>query len=164
MVQSLWNQIAETAGISFHDSPAQNARLLALLDISLADDVIAFYDAKYAYHFWRPVTAIRAVGTPDWTPLLTTPLDPSYPGAHAVISASAAAVLRQFFGTDRLDFSLGSSGTPGVTRSFHSFSEAADEASESRIYAGAHFRFDLNVGATLGDQVADFALDNVLTP
>ena len=161
-VQSLWNQIAETAGMSFHDSLAQNARLFALLDTSLADDVIAFYDAKYAYHFWRPVTAIRAAGTADWTPLLTTPLDPSYPGAHAVISGSAAAVLRQFFGTDRLDFSLGSSGTPGVTRSFQSFSQAADEASESRIFAGAHFRFDLTAGAALGDQIADFVFDNVL--
>jgi hypothetical protein len=163
-VQSLWNQIAETAGTSFHDSLAQNARLFALLDISLADDVIGFYDAKYAYHFWRPVTAIRAAGTPDWTPLLNTPLDPTYPGAHAVISGSAAAVLRQFFGTDRLDFSLGSSGTPGVTRSFQSFSQASDEASESRIFAGAHFRFDLTAGAAQGDQIADFVLDNVLRP
>jgi PAP2 superfamily len=127
--------------------------------MSLADDVIAFYQAKYAYHFWRPVTAIRAAGSPDWTPLLNTPLDPSYPGAHAVISGSAAAVLRQFFGGDRLDFSLTSAG---FTRSFQSFSQAADEASESRIFAGAHFRFDLTAGQAMGDEIGDFVFDRLL--
>ena len=44
---------------------AENARLFALLNLSLADGVIAFYDAKYTYNFWRPVTAIRAADTDD---------------------------------------------------------------------------------------------------
>ena len=78
-----------------------------LLNLELADGVIAFYDAKYTYNFWRPVTAIRAADTddnpetlvdPTWLPEVgnTTP-DPSYPGAHAVISAAAATVLIAFF-------------------------------------------------------------------
>ena len=61
-VQNVWNQIAQTAGLSFNNSLAQNARMFALLDASLADAVIALYDSKYAYHRWRPVTAVRAAG------------------------------------------------------------------------------------------------------
>ena len=170
-VQNVWNQIAQTAGLSFDNSLEQNARMFALLDTSLADGVIALYDAKYAYHRWRPVTAVQAAdddgnpdttGDPTWTPLAVTALDPSYVGAHAEISESAATTLRNFFGTDRLDFSLTNAGLPGVVRTFQSFSAAADEASVSRIYAGQHFRYDEDAGQALGDEIGDFVFDNIL--
>ena len=80
------------------------------------------------------------------------------------ISQSAATALREFFGTDRLDFSLATPSLPGVVRSFQSFSQAADEASVSRIYAGQHFRYDEDAGQTLGDQVGDFVADHILEP
>ena len=172
-VQNVWNQIAQTAGISHHNTLEQDARMFALLDTSLADGVIALYDSKYAYHRWRPVTAVRAAdtdGNPDtagdanWTPLAVTALDPSYAGAHAEISQSAAAALRRFFGDDRLDFSLTTPSLPGVVRSFQSFSQAADEAAVSRIYAGQHFRYDEDAGQALGDQVGEFVSDHVLGP
>jgi hypothetical protein len=172
-VQNVWNQIAQTAGLSFDNSLEQNARMFALLDTSLADGVIALYDAKYTYHRWRPVTAVRAAdndgnpdttGDPNWTPLAVTALDPSYVGAHAEISQSAATTLRDFFGTDRLDFSLTNPSVPGVVRAFQSFSEAADEAAASRIYAGQHFRYDEDAGQALGDQVGDFVFDHALSP
>ena len=127
------------------DDPEQNARLFALLDLSLADSVIAFYDAKYTYHFWRPITAIRAADNdgnpataadPNWTPLATTALDPSYPGAHAVVSAAGADVLSRFFGNDE-DFAVTSEVLPGVERTFTSFSDAADEASPQPHLRGA---------------------------
>ncbi|MFF3073423.1 vanadium-dependent haloperoxidase [Kitasatospora sp. NPDC057904] len=160
----VWNQIAQQAAAQAHTSLGQNARLFAQLDVSLADGVIALYDAKYAYHFWRPVTAVRAAGTdgndatagdPAWLPLFNTAPDPSYPGAHAEISQSAASALRNFFGNDVVDISLSNAGVPGVVREFHSFSAAADEAAESRIFAGQHFLFDENAGQALGDQVGD---------
>ncbi|TMA77794.1 MAG: vanadium-dependent haloperoxidase [Deltaproteobacteria bacterium] len=172
-VQNVWNQIAQTAGVSFANSLEQNARMFALLDTSLADGVIALYDSKYAYHRWRPVTAVQAAdndgnpdttGDPNWTPLAVTALDPSYAGAHAEISQSAATTLRDFFGTDRLDFSLTNPSLPGIVRSFQSFSEAADEAAVSRIYAGQHFRYDEDAGQALGDQVGDFVFDSILRP
>jgi hypothetical protein len=172
-VQNVWNQIAQMAALSFENSLEQNARMFALLDTSLADGVIALYDAKYAYHRWRPVTAVRAAdddgnpdtaGDPNWTPLAVTALDPSYVGAHAEISQSAATTLRDFFGADRLDFSLTNPNLPGIVRSFHSFSQAADEAAASRIYAGQHFRYDEDVGQALGDEVGDFVFDNLLGP
>jgi hypothetical protein len=92
----------------------------------------------------------------------TTP-DPSYPGAHAVISAAGAAVLISFFHRDHLDFQVTSEVMPGAERAFNSFSDAAQEATLSRIFAGVHFRFDLTHGQLLGRQVADFVVDNLLT-
>jgi PAP2 superfamily len=172
-IQNYWNEIAQTAALAHGTTLVQNARLFALLDLTVADSVIAFYDAKYTYHFWRPITAIRAAandgnpataGDPNWTPLATTALDPSYPGAHAVVSAAGADVLSTFFGSDSENFAVTSEVLPGVVRGFTSFSAAADEASLSRIYAGQHFRFDLVAGQRLGTQVADYVLRNFLLP
>jgi hypothetical protein len=171
-IQNYWNEIAQTASQAHNLNTAENARLFALLNLSLADGVIAFYEAKYTYNFWRPVTAIRAAGTddnpetlanPGWLPEVgKTAPDPSYPGAHAVISAAAAEVLRSFFGKDRFDFNVTSEVLPGTVRSFPSFSAAAEEATLSRIFAGQHFRFDLTTGNRLGREVADSVLDNLL--
>src|SRR5207237_8191823 len=94
----------------------------------------------------------------------TTPPDPSYPGPHAVISAAGAEVLTSFFHKDHFEFSVTSEVLAGVDRSFTSFSAAAEEATLSRIFAGVHFLFDLTSGRRLGDDVADFVVDNFLTP
>jgi len=172
-IQNYWNEIAQTATEAHHLTTAERARLFALLNFAIADSVIAFYDAKYTYNLWRPVTAIRAADTDDnpntvsdpaWLPEVgnTTP-DPSYPGAHAVISAAAFDVLISVLKRDRLRLTVTSEVLPGVTRSFESLSAAADEATLSRIFAGVHFRFDLTRGSRLGRSVADFVVDNVLT-
>jgi hypothetical protein len=90
-IQNYWNEISQTFTVAHRLTTAQSARLFALLNLSFADDVIAFYDAKYTYNFWRPVTAIRAADTginpetvadPNWLPEVgKTAPDPSYPGA-----------------------------------------------------------------------------------
>jgi len=172
-IQNYWNEIAQTASLAHELTTAEIARLFALLNLSFADGVIAFYDAKYTYNFWRPVTAIRAAATdgnpdtdadPNWLPEVgnTTP-DPSYPGAHAVISKAGAEVLISFFHNDNFDFSVTSEVMPGVERSFTSFEAAAQEATQSRLFAGVHFPFDLSTGQRLGADVADFVVDNFLT-
>jgi len=173
-IQNYWNEIAQTVSLAHSLTTGQNARLFALLNLSFADDVIAFYDAKYTYNLWRPVSAIRAgdadnntetVADPNWLPEVgKTAPDPSYPGAHAVISAAGAEVLISFFERDRFDLNVTSEVLPGVERSFTSFSAAAEEATLSRIFGGQHFRFDLTTGQRLGRDVADFVLDNFLTP
>jgi hypothetical protein len=172
-IQNYWNEIAQTASIARHLSTAQSARLFALLNLSLADGAIALYDAKYAYNLWRPVTAIRAAdlddnpdttGDPNWLPETgKTAPDPSYPGAHAVISAAAAEVLTSVMKQDRFAFDVTSEVTPDMVRPFTSFSSAAEEASLSRIFAGQHFRFDQTSGQRLGGEVADFVVDHFLT-
>jgi membrane-associated phospholipid phosphatase len=173
-IQNYWNEIAQTASLGHDLTTAENARLFALLNLSFADGVIAFYDAKYTYNFWRPVTAIRAAATdgdpdteadPNWLPEVgnTTP-DPSYPGAHAVISAAGAEVLISFFHKCHFEFNVTSEVLPGADpRSFASFPAAAEEATLSRIFAGVHFLFDLTTGRRLGNDVADFVVDNFLT-
>jgi PAP2 superfamily len=173
-IQNYWNEIAQTATLEHKLSLPESARLFALLNLAFADDVIAFYDAKYTYNFWRPITAIRGADTdnnpntianPDWLPAVgkTTP-DPSYPGAHAVISSSGAFLLRSFFRQDRFNFKVTSEVLPGVERSFTSFSAAEREATLSRIFAGVHFRSDLTTGSELGQDVAAFVSSHFLQP
>jgi hypothetical protein len=167
----VWNQIADQAALGFNTTLAQNARLFALLDTSLADGAVALYDAKYTDHRGRPITAITApdqgnpntTADPNWQPLAVTANDPSYPGAHAEFSQAAATVLQDVLGSDAFSFTL-SNPSVGITRSFDSFSQAADEASASRIYAGQHFRYDEDAGQTLGGRVADFVIDHALSP
>jgi hypothetical protein len=171
-IQNYWNEIAQSVTVALHLPTAETARVFALLNLALADSVIAFYDGKYTYNLWRPVTAVRAadadnnpdtIGDPTWLPEVgnTTP-DPAYPGAHAVISAAAADVLIGLFKRDRFNVTVTSEVLPGVTRTFESLSAAADEATLSRIFAGVHFRFDLTNGRQLGQRVADFIVDNFL--
>jgi membrane-associated phospholipid phosphatase len=172
-IQDFWNEIAQTAALRHHLSLAQSARLFALLNISLADTAIAFFDAKYTYQFWRPVTAIQMAGSdgnpstepnPTWLPLTTkTAPDPSYPGAHSAISAAGAEVLRFYFG-QRFTFDVTSESLAGVTRHFTSFSAAAQEAGLSRIYAGQHFRSDHVAGKDLGREVAESVDETILLP
>jgi hypothetical protein len=165
----VWNQVADQAAAGFGNDLEQNARLFALLDTTLADSAIGLYDAKYAFHRWRPITAITATdqgnanttADPNWVPLANTANDPSYPGAHATFSQAASTVLEDFFGTDVYSFSLTNSSV-GITRSFTSFSGASDEAAASRIFAGQHFRYDEEAGQTLGTQIADFVADHAL--
>jgi PAP2 superfamily protein len=173
-IQNYWNEITQTAASAHDLTTAQSSRLFALLNLTLADAVIAFYDAKYTYNLWRPVTAIRAADTdnnpqtvadPNFLPEVgKTAPDPSYPGAHATISAAGAEVLISFFEDDQFDFNVTSEALPGVERSFTTLSAAAEEATLSRIFAGQHFRFDLTAGSQLGRDVADLVLGRLLLP
>jgi hypothetical protein len=170
-IQNYWNEIAQTASIAHHLTTPENAALFAKLNVSLADTVIAFYDAKYTFNRWRPVTAIRLADTEGnpatpadatWLPegKKNTAPDPSYPGAHAAISAAAAEVLASFFRRDAFNLDVTSEVLPGVVRSFTSFSAAFDEASFSRVLAGQHFSYDEDAGKHLGIRVADFVDDH----
>src|SRR4051812_5088133 len=162
-IQNYWNEIAQSAVLAKRADLDTSARTFALLDLAQADATVAFYDAKYAYRVWRPDSAIRATDDPNWTPLGTTPSDPSYPGAHSAISAVSAAVLTATLGKDR-QVAVTSEVLPGVTRSFTSFAAAALEAGLSRIYAGVHTRLDHQAGMTLGRSVAGLVLKDALAP
>ena len=170
-IQDFWNEIAQTAALSHRLNLENSARLFALLNISLADTTIAFFEAKYTYNFWRPVTAVQLAGTdgnpqtdpdPAWAPLsVKTAPDPSYPGAHSAISKAGATVLGFYFG-DQATFDVTSESLAGVSRHFTSFSAAAQEAGLSRIYAGQHFRTDHVAGKTLGRRVAESIENRIL--
>ena len=150
-------------------SLAENARLFAMLNVALADAAIMSWDAKYDTNFWRPVTGIRAAetdGNPDtaadadWTPLIVTPPFPSYTSGHSSFSGAAAAVLKSFFGRDNIAFTLPSENSAVPSRSFTSFSQAAQESADSRLYGGIHWRFDNEDGLTSGTQLGNFVAKN----
>jgi hypothetical protein len=166
-----WNHIAQDVGAALGNSLEENARLFALLNIAMADAAICAWDAKYHYHNWRPVTAIRnahldgnSATEPDgaWTSLIGTPPFPDYVSGHSTFSAAAATVLTLFYGTDGVAFTTGSDFLPGVLRSFGSFSEAAAEAAMSRVYGGIHFRFASDHGLTGGLKIGEWTVNNYL--
>jgi membrane-associated phospholipid phosphatase len=167
-----WNQIAHEAIASRGGTLGQNARVLALLNLALADAAIVSWDSKYEYGFWRPVTAIPLADTdgnpftdpePGWTPLLATPPFPEYTSGHSTFSGAAAAVLAYAYG-DRHRFTVGSDDLPNVTRSYRTFSEAAWESGLSRIYGGIHYMSGNIWGLLTGYQVGLLTSQTRLRP
>ena len=165
-----WERVAISLSDQYHYTLDDNAHLLAVLSLAMADATIATFDAKYTYSFWRPVTAIRLADTddnpatdpdPSWTPLIVTPAHPEYPSAHSIISSAATTVLANFFGEDT-SFTVDSSSMAGVTRSFTSFSAATAEIKNARVFGGIHFRNSCNVGQTVGDAVGGYVLEHAL--
>jgi membrane-associated phospholipid phosphatase len=166
---SIADDISRQQGLTLH----QNARLFALLSMTVADAAVVAWDVKYAYNNCRPITGIQHAdedGNPateaeeGWLPLITTPPFPSYSSGHSTFSGSSARILAHFFGTDAIAFSTTSGGLPGVTRSFTSFSQAAEEAGQSRIYGGIHWQFDNEAGLESGRALADFVFFSQLQP
>jgi hypothetical protein len=154
-------------------SVLETARLFALLNLALADAAIACWDAKYACNLWRPITAIREADTdsnpdteadPNWTPLPPTPPFPECTSGHSTFSRAAASILAGFFGSDEIPFTTSSDALPGVTRTFQSFSHAADEAGISRIYGGIHFATANISGQACGHAIAQHVIANCLQP
>jgi hypothetical protein len=168
-----WNRIAQTVSRQRGLSLADNARLFALLNVSLADAGIVCWEGKFGYSYWRPITAIHEAdldGNPDtapdrtWEPLLTTPPFPSYASGHSTFSGAAATALARFFGTDAIPFRIGSEGTPDAIRDYAGFWAAAQEAGRSRIYGGIHYEFDNQEGLRTGRDLADFIARRFFLP
>jgi hypothetical protein len=139
----LYNQITVHIADQIGTDGIELARLLALVNVAMADAGMAIWESKYFYDFWRPITGIResdpgtgptgagdgnaaTVGDPTWTPLgapasnLTgpnfTPPFPSYPSGHAGFGGALFQVLRRFYGTDDIAFTFVSDELNGVTR------------------------------------------------
>jgi hypothetical protein len=140
--------------------------MLAMAHVAGGDGMIACFDAKYHYWFWRPIAAIhqadidgnsKTEADPTWLPLLTTPNFPEYPSAHASNTTAIAQALRAFFGSDGVTFSLDSRVT-NTTRQYHCFRDVVKDVDQARVLAGFHFRnSDLegsNVGRAVGRYVA----------
>ena len=160
-----WNSIAQIIGAAQGTTLEENARLFALLNIAMADAAICSWDAKYTYHFWRPVTAI-AFAEPqlNWMSFIVTPPFPDYTSGHSTFSAAAATVLPLFFGTEDLPFTTGSDFLPGVFRSFSTCENAAEEAALSRIYGGIHFRTASEDGLQAGTSIGEWTFVHYLQP
>ena len=135
------------------------ARLMAMASVTYADALIACFDAKYHYAFWRPITAIRAgdtdgnkatKGDPAWSPLLAaTPNHPEYPSAHSCVVPATGRAIARFLGTHRIDLTV-----PSITglgdRRFATVGDLQDEVSEARIWGGIHYRSAIDDGIEIG--------------
>jgi hypothetical protein len=160
-VTGVWDDVADQLAQAHDLGLAADARLLARLNIALADTAIAIWDAKNHFDTWRPVTAIAHADTdgnpdttaqPGWTPLITTPVFQEYPSGHSGVSAAAATMLASVFGNDT-PFTATS---VGVERSFASFSDAVADVNDARVFAGIHFRFACEDANRVGADVANF--------
>ncbi len=160
-----WNRISRIVAESRLLDARQSARLLALVNLAMADGFIAGFEAKYHYGYWRPATAVRAQGSGEWLSYLGTPPVPDYPSTHTVLGAAAATVLARFFETDFVSFEATSGEPyPGLTRTFWSFSEAARENGASRVLAGLHFPTAVRAGYQLGEDVGTWVFEHALQP
>jgi len=145
----------------------EHARILAAMDVAMADAAIGCWDTKYVFNLWRPITGIRSaddgnaatMADPGWTPLLSTPAHPSYTSGHSCVSAAAAGILAHEFG-EHSRFTIESDQMPGVVRSFTTFNAALEEVKDARVFAGIHWRFDCDFGQAIGEAVARYILDN----
>jgi hypothetical protein len=158
-----WNTIARVVAAARGLDARDGARVLALMNLAMADSYIAGFKIRYVYDLWRPVTAIRegdhdgndaTVGDPAWDSLQNTPAVSDYPSTQSTFSGAAAVVLAAVLGGDQATFTF-TSGKPfeGISRSFTSFSHAARESADSRVYAGIHFRSACEDGLALGRKI-----------
>ncbi len=143
------------------------ARFMAMISVTYADALIACFDAKYVYTFWRPITAIRAgdtdgnastIADPAWTTLLpATPNHPEYPSAHSCITPAGGRVIARFLGTRSIDFTI-----PSLTglgdRHYAHVSDLEYEVSNARIWGGIHFRTAVDDGVQIGTRVTNWVL------
>jgi hypothetical protein len=168
-----WNRIAQQIAEMKGNTLEENARLFALLGITVADSAISCWDNKYAFNDWRPVTAIHNAdtdGNPDteadteWTSFIPTPPFPSYTSGHSTFSGASAALLAAFFGTDEIAFTDSAEGYVVPDRSFTSLSQAAEEAMNSRLYGGIHWRYDNEDGLAAGTALGTYVFATQLRP
>lgn len=130
-----WNDVASRLILAadWDDNPPMAARAYALVNIAAHDSAVACWDAKFTYWAMRPFQL-----DPEFSPLFTTPNHPSYPSAHSCISTAVASVLADLFPADAAEVLA-----------------LASEATEARIWAGIHFRSDVEAGIELGENVAN---------
>ena len=154
-------------------SIVEQARVFALLNMAGSDAMIVGWRIKYLLLFWRPETAIRnadsdgndaTTADATWEGLRSPfPAHPEYPSGHALFTGVAEAVLRDFFGTDRMTVTIINPDAK-ITRTFASFSEMAKSVEDARVWAGIHFRSADIDGTVMGRQIAEYALKNSLRP
>jgi membrane-associated phospholipid phosphatase len=161
-----WNQAANQLARAHCLSRSASLRLLAVLNIAMADTAITIWSAKRFYGevpdatTWRPVTAILLAETdgnpttapdPDWQPLVVTPSHPEYPAGHPALNGAAATVLLDHFEPGHT-FTLTTTGQP--PRTYDSIARARSEGNEARVWGGMHYPSTVAISDTAGEAIA----------
>jgi len=152
----------------------RNARVLALAAQAMDDALIAVFDAKYTYNFWRPTTAIRngdidgndaTEREASWLPLVDTPMHPEYPCAHCILAASVGAVLQADIGTGPVPpLQTTSPNLPGAVRRWSRIDDFVAEVANARVWGGMHYRNSTEVGQAMGRKIGEYTVHNALKP
>ncbi|HEY6512978.1 MAG TPA: vanadium-dependent haloperoxidase [Burkholderiaceae bacterium] len=144
----------------------RNAHLYAAVSQAMDDSMIAVFDAKYTYNFWRPVTAIRNAEIDGndsteleagWAPLVDNPMHPEYPSGHGILAGAIGAVLKADVGSVMPELSTSSPSAKGATRRWTSVDEFVLEVNNARVWGGLHYRFSTEVAAAMGRQIGELA-------
>jgi hypothetical protein len=151
---------------------SDRARLFAAVSMSVADAIIACWDSKNYYGFWRPITAIQlaeedgnsaTTADPAWDSLIVNPPYPDYTSGLNAVMGSATRALSRVLGTDRIDLTFSSPAT-NTTRTYEFAEQLCDDCVDGRVYVGVHFRFANSAAKVQGQQVADWAMDRYFKP
>lgn len=170
---ALWERTLRGISDANLTNIGDSARLFALANLAAGDALIAAWDGKRFYHFWRPITAIQngdnddnplTAGDPTWVPMIptNTPPYPEYPSGANSLTGAMTRILERFFGNE-MTFSV-TSAFVNQTKTYHRFSDMADDVVNVRIYQGIHFRTADIVGRRHGTRIANLAFSHFLPP
>jgi len=170
-----WNETARQLAEAHVPDTGERARFFALLNLAAADAAMAIWDSKAFYNFWRPVTAIaegdidyhkKTAAIAGWEPLIATPPYPDYVSGANGLTGSFTGMLRLFFGTDNMTFTVKNPAMNVMDkeRDYTTFSQAAQEVVDARVLLGIHFRFADEEGRRLGERVAHWTFQKYLRP
>ena len=163
-----WNQAANQIARARNLSMSDTNRLLAVLNIAMADTAFTIWSGKRFYGglpnevTWRPVTAIPLAdmdgnpGTapePGWLPLIVTPSHPEYPAGHPSQNGAGATVLLSQFGR-RQTFTLTTTGQP--SRTYTSITQARSDGNNARVWGGMHYPSTVDVSDAMGEAIARY--------
>jgi hypothetical protein len=163
-----WNQAANQMARANRLSSSDANRLLAVLNIAMADTAFTTWSGKRFYGAapnevtWRPVTAIPLAdtdGNPDtaadsaWVPLITTPSHPEYPAGHPSQNGAGATVLLTQFGRQQM-FTLTTTGQP--SRTYTSIAQARSDGNNARVWGGMHYPSTVRISDALGEAIATY--------
>ncbi|HSI61442.1 MAG TPA: vanadium-dependent haloperoxidase [Ideonella sp.] len=165
---AIYHGVVRSAALGPNRDLAANARLFATVAQAMDDAMIAVFDAKYHYNFWRPVTAIRNADQDgndstqreaNWASLIDAPMHPEYPSGHSILAATVATVLKAEAKGDALPVLSTSSPTAkGATRRWASLDEFVREVSDARVHGGIHFRSATDAGEAMGKRIGELAV------
>jgi membrane-associated phospholipid phosphatase len=175
-----WNQAANQMARAHHLSLSESSRLLAMLNIAMADTAFTVWTAKRFYGgealevTWRPLTSILLADTdpspltesdPDWVPLVATPCHPEYPAGHASLNGAAATVLLSRF-DDAQTFTLTTrlSGVDLRNRTYSSISRARADGNNARVWGGMHYPSTIAISDQVGAAVANYINSHAMQP
>jgi hypothetical protein len=170
----VYTHVVRSVALSAGRDVARNARLYAAATQAMDDALISVFDAKYAYNFWRPQTAIRngdidghdaTARDASWAPLVDNPMHPEYPSGHGILASAVAAVIKADVGTGSMpELSTSSPTANGATRRWKHTDDFVREVGDARVWGGLHYRFSVDTAAAMGRRIGELAAAKVLTP